>query len=922
MRTRGPTFDPDKICWFDTETGCKQDLKDVGAYRYAVDPTAHIKILTYAIGREPVKLHTAFAVGQPLTWPDFPAEFRAFADLARQDPRHKFAAHNAAFDRAMLNYAVDGAPELPPEMFIDTAFQATASGLPPDLATACFAAGAVEKMPEGKKLVAMFCGHKAWATPQSHPAEWALLCQYAVRDVEAMRSLFLRTMQLPPQEWVEYWSQERINERGLPVDVEFARNADKLSQIAKLRSGNELARLTDGRVTNVNGVRQIREYLLDVLPEEGVKLMTKREEEEDEETGEVTRPAKYSLTRARVEKLIPYCETVQLHDAKEVLELRLYGGSAAPAKYGKILRQEVGGFVYGQYVPGGAAMTGRASSRGIQIQNLVRKALPYEHDAIEAVLADIDYDSFVYLGDDTPVMRKLALLIRTVFVPSKPTNLFVGSDLAQIEARIGRWLPNTPEADTALQVMRDCDADSSLPDIYVRAASAISNLPVDEIDEDTRQRGKIAELALLFGGSVGALQSMASGYGLYIADDEAKETVQRWRGANQWCVRFWGKHNEEHSYGLWGAACRALENPGKEQTAGRIRYIYLKEYLNGSLLCRLPSGRHLTYRGIRFEMVDELDDDDNVIGRSRQLRFWKGRHRSKIWHGTLMENAVQAVAADVLRGILVRLEESGPGARLQSHDEVLIEVAEGDVDYATRELRRIMRQPFEWSDGLPLMSDEKTMSYYSKWKAPKAKKEAAVKKKKETQKAKKARCQKLIDGVPFGGSFNADQLAEFKEIIGVDVLAARHVRNPTYPTDERHVRVQYPDGSWDGISWNNCISGINPRTALHKVLRGEIDPDIADYRSAASVTTCPNPYGNARCNGSDYLQVDHADRPFDSIAAEFVALFGPIDVAKGPPGGEDIIRDRDLAAQWIEFHATHATYQILCRSCNASKGRR
>jgi len=127
----------------------------------------------------------------------------------------------------------------------------------------------------------------------------------------------------------------------------------------------------------------------------------------------------------------------------------------------------------------------------------------------------------------------------------------------------------------------------------------------------------------------------------------------------------------------------------------------------------------LTYRGIRFEMVDELDDDDNVIGRSRQLRFWKGRHRAKIWHGTLCENAVQAVAADVLRGILVRLEESGPGARLQSHDEVLIEVAEGDVDYATRELRRIMRQPFEWSDGLPLMSDEKVMPYYSKWKAKK-----------------------------------------------------------------------------------------------------------------------------------------------------------------------------------------------------------
>jgi len=720
MRTRGATFDPDKICWFDTETGCKQDLKDVGAYRYACDPTAHVKILTWAIGREPVKLHVAAAApGRPLAWPDFPAEFRAFADLARQDPRHKFAAHNAAFDRCMLNYAVDGAPELPPEMFIDTAFQATASGLPPDLAAACLAAGAVEKMPEGKKLVAMFCGHKAWATPQSHPAEWALLCQYAVRDVEAMRSLFFRTMQLPPQEWVEYWSQERINERGLRVDVEFAGHADVLSQEAKRRAGEELAGITRGLVKSVNGVKGIREYLLDVLPDEGVKLMTKREEEEDDETGEITRPAKYSLTRSRVEKLIPYCEAVQQHAAKRVLELRLFGGSAAPAKYGKILRQQVGGYVYGQYVPGGAAMTGRASSRGIQIQNLVRRFLPYEHDAIVAVLDGCTYDEFAIVGDLTPVMRKLALLIRTVFVPSKATNLFVGSDLAQIEARIGRWLPNTPEADAALQVMRDCDADKSLPDIYVRAASAISNLPIEEIDEDTRQRGKISELALLFGGSVGALQAMASGYGLYIDDAEARETVQRWRGANQWCVRFWGKHDEEQSYGLWGAACRALENPGKEQTAGRIRYIYLKEYLGGSLLCRLPSGRHLTYRGIRFEMVDELDDDDNVIGRSRQLRFWKGRQRAKIWHGTLCENAVQAVAADVLRGILVRLEESGPGARLQSHDEVLIEVAEGDVDYATRELRRIMRQPFEWSDGLPLMSDEKVMPYYSKWKAKK-----------------------------------------------------------------------------------------------------------------------------------------------------------------------------------------------------------
>src|SRR6185436_661049 len=129
-------------------------------------------------------------------------------------------------------------------------------------------------------------------------------------------------------------------------------------------------------------------------------------------------------------------------------------------------------------------------------------------------------------------------------------------------------------------------------------------------------------------------------------------------------------------------------------TAGRIRYIYLKEYLGGSLLCRLPSGRHLTYRGIKFEMVDELDDDDNVIGRSRHLRFWKavgGRSvRAKIWHGTLCENAVQAVAADVLRGILVRCEEEGFNLRLQSHDEVLLECHESLTTEMSDALREVM----------------------------------------------------------------------------------------------------------------------------------------------------------------------------------------------------------------------------------------
>ena len=138
-----------------------------------------------------------------------------------------------------------------------------------------------------------------------------------------------------------------------------------------------------------------------------------------------------------------------------------------------------------------------------------------------------------------------------------------------------------------------------------------------------------------------------------------------------WCVRFWGRHTEnDTSYGLWGAANRALEQPETAQTAGRLTYIYMPQILGGTLYCQLPSGRCLTYRGIKYERVDELDDDDQVIGRSIQLRFWKAHGRATIWHGTLCENVVQATAADILRGTLVRLEQESPGVRLHSHDEV------------------------------------------------------------------------------------------------------------------------------------------------------------------------------------------------------------------------------------------------------------
>ena len=133
------------------------------------------------------------------------------------------------------------------------------------------------------------------------------------------------------------------------------------------------------------------------------------------------------------------------------------------------------------------------------------------------------------------------------------------------------------------------------------------------------------------------------------------------------------------------------------------------------MYCQLPSGRCLAYRGIKYETVDELDDDDKVVGQSVQLRFSRGYGRSKIWHGTLCENVVQATAADILRGTLARLEKTDLPVRLHSHDEILVEVPEDRAESAVAMLRGIMREGFDWTDGLPLMSEETIQPYYSKW---------------------------------------------------------------------------------------------------------------------------------------------------------------------------------------------------------------
>jgi DNA polymerase len=390
-----------------------------------------------------------------------------------------------------------------------------------------------------------------------------------------------------------------------------------------------------------------------------------------------------------------------------VLQIRLYGGSKAPAKFQKMLAQHVNGTLYGQYVFAGAPQTGRASSKGVQVHNLTRAFLPYEHEAIEAILDKCDYDDLATLGDTSPVARKLALLIRPAFV-SHETNTFVWSDWSNIEARIVPWLCDyLPGAAARVQIFRDIDADPSIPDVYTRTASEISHIQIGEVTKAIRQRGKVAELALGFLGGVGSLLSMGAGYGIHFTDAEARTIVTNWRAANPWAMQFGDE--------LWDAMLEAKANPGEVTTVGRVNFVFIDSLLGGSMLMQLPSGRFLTYRRLYWDMVPVKDDDDNVIGHQREMTYARGHGRVKLWKGELVNNATQGTAADILRGTLVRLEADGFNIRLQTHDEVIGEVNEQNATAYAEALHWQMCRGFEWTEGLPIVSEETIAPYYSKW---------------------------------------------------------------------------------------------------------------------------------------------------------------------------------------------------------------
>ena len=338
--------------------------------------------------------------------------------------------------------------------------------------------------------------------------------------------------------------------------------------------------------------------------------------------------------------------------AREAATLRLYGAGASPKKFARLEAQQVDGVLRGQYRFAGAGQTGRLTSRGAQIQNLTRDVLG-EDGAAEAALVDAIADGCGYAAlaaaepVDVPVARKLALLVRPALIAG-PGKVFVWSDWSAIEARITPWLAASEGAEKVLDIFRANDRDPTRPDIYTLAAADILHADPGAVTKTERSIGKVAVLALGFGGSVGALQRMALNYRIHLDDAEARRIVTAWREANPWAREFWGAHRDGESFGLWGAAMRAWEVPGADHHGGSARL-------------RLPCGlsrRHVVH-GVAFG--SPVDLSATALARRRRSRQRQKADRREAPRAVVSARprARQAMARHALR-------ECGSGRRRRS----------------------------------------------------------------------------------------------------------------------------------------------------------------------------------------------------------------------------------------------------------------
>ena len=632
------------MIWLDFETRSTCDLKSAGVYNYAQDLTTEVLCMSYAVDDGEVQ---TWLPGQPL--PDLTG--------------HRIMAHNAAFERLICWYVLQ--VNIPLESFYCTAAQARANCAPGSLEDAGrFMGASMKKDHRGAALIRKMC-----VPPYQESAELtAEMVAYCEQDVRAMRAISQAMRPLSDEELADYHVNERINDRGVLVDVPLCRAAVSYAATEAAEIAQIVKEVSEGELTSVRSPK-MRQWVWDRVGPEARALMTKDD--------------KVSIDKTVRANLLN-CDGVP-PDVQEIIQCADDLWASSVAKFARLaqLADEEDSRVRGAFVFAGGSATGRASSYGAQVHNFTRKCAK----APEDVRAAMCRGHAIVPKFGKRVTDVLRGMLRPALIPAKGRQ-FVVADWSSIEARVNPWLSGKGQA--------KLDVFESGLDPYIVNASGTFNRTYDDIKADydrdgesaQRQIGKVQELACGFAGGVGAFASMARIYSVRLSEADSKRMVDAWRRNNQWAVGFWSQLEQQYT--------RAMRNRGQEFTAGRITYLFDGLHLWYSL----PSGRVLCYPFARLE-------DDGI---SYAKAAWKPAQdatewpRARLWRGLACENVTQAVANDLLRYALRQLDD----VVLHVHDEIVVE---GGTE---EEVRRVMTTPPAWATGLPLDCGIKTMPRYGK----------------------------------------------------------------------------------------------------------------------------------------------------------------------------------------------------------------
>jgi DNA polymerase len=633
------------ILWIDFETRSRVDLGSKGVYNYAQDASTDVLCMSYAFDDGEV---VTWLPGQPL--PDFTG--------------CTIYAHNAAFERLIFWYVLQ--QNYPLESFYCTATQARANCAPGGLEdVGRFASASMKKDHRGSQLIRLLSVPQADGKFREDADLMAEMIRYCEQDVRAMREISKAMRPLSESELMDYHVNERINDRGVLVDVPLAKAAMRYAHDELVEIEQRVAELTDGEITSVRSPK-MREWVLARVGDEAKKLMW---------VGE-----KYSIDKTVRANLLAMENPDEIPPAvAEVIQCADDLWASSVAKFSRMadLADDEDCRVRGAFVFAGGAATGRASSYGLQVHNFTRKCAK-EPDAVRTSMVRGHNIVPAYGKRVTDVLRGM---LRPALIPAKGKH-FVVADWSAIEGRVNPWLASSPAGEAKLDVFR------AKLDPYKVNAAATYSVAYEEVTGEQRQVGKVQELALGFAGGVGAFAAMGRAYGVQIGEAQARRIVDAWRRANPWSVPFWSALEEAYT--------RAMRNKGHEFTAGRVAYLFDGQHL----WYALPSGRVLCYPYARLE-ADGVTYAKASWKPAADAKEWP---RGRLWKGLACENITQATANDILRNALRQLDD----VVLHVHDEVVIETDQ-PID-----LERIMSTPPAWAEGLPLAAEVKTMTRYGK----------------------------------------------------------------------------------------------------------------------------------------------------------------------------------------------------------------